>query len=125
LCFNDSKSVLTLTDNDEVKSISKAYAPQVLPPQRHPRASQDVFVFNVYAIIREVNKSGAWMTGHVILDKVLRTPFERLHCLKGEFNCIYDLINEKGGDVTPLKNKIERLIQQANNLKDLQESYFG
>ena len=61
--------------------------------------------------------------GQVILDKVLRTPFERLHCLKGEFDSLYNLINERGGDATPLKNKVERLIQQANDHKDLQESY--
>jgi len=63
------------------------------------------------------------MIGQVILDKVLRTPFERLHCLKGEFDSLYDLINDRGGDATPLKNKVEKLIQQANDLKDLQESY--
>ena len=63
------------------------------------------------------------MTGHVILDEVLHTPFERLHWLKGEFNSLFDLINERGGDATPLKNKVERLTQQADDLKDLQESY--
>jgi len=95
----------------------------VPPPQRRPGASQDVSVFNIDAIIGEVNKSGAQMTGQVILDKVLCTLFERLHCLKGEFDSRYDLINERGADGTPLKNKVESLIQQANNLKDLQESY--
>ncbi|KAJ8444268.1 hypothetical protein Cgig2_024594 [Carnegiea gigantea] len=52
------------------------------------------------------------------------TRFERLHCLKGKFDSLYDLINERGGDATPLKNKVERLIHQARDLKDLQESYF-
>jgi len=61
------------------------------------------------------------MTGQVILDKVLRTPFEGLHCLKGEFEILYDLINKRGGDATPSKNKVERLIQQATDPKDLQE----
>ena len=63
------------------------------------------------------------MIGQVILDKVLRTPFERLHYLKGEFDSLYDLINDRGGDASPLKNKVEKLIQQANDLKDLQDSY--
>lgn len=63
------------------------------------------------------------MTGQVILDKVLRTPFEKLHYLRGEFDSLYNLINERGGDAAPLKNKIERLIHQACDLKDLQESY--
>ncbi|KAJ8424352.1 hypothetical protein Cgig2_033471 [Carnegiea gigantea] len=73
-------------------------------PSIHPsRASQDASVFNVDAIIREVNKSGARMTG--------------------EFNSLYDLINERGGDATPLKSKVKRLIHQACDLKDLQESY--
>ena len=67
-------------------------------------------VFNVDAVIREVNKSGAQMTCQVIRDKVLRTPFERLHCLKGEFDSLYDLINDRGGDATPLMNKVEKLI---------------
>ena len=97
MCLNDSKSVFTPSDNDEVDSIPKLVAPQVPPLQHRPRASQDVSIFNVDAVIREVNKSGAWMTGQVIIDKVLRTPFERLHCLKGEFDSLYDLINERGG----------------------------
>jgi len=63
------------------------------------------------------------MKVQVILDKVLCNSFERLHCLKGEFDSLYDLINDRGGDATPLKNKVEKLIQQANGLKDLQESY--
>jgi len=102
----------------------------ILPSSRvtslttRPRASQDVSVFKVDPVIREVNKSGARMTGQVILDTVLRSPFERLHCLKGELDSLYDLVNDRGGDATPLKNKIEKLIQRANDLKDLHESYF-
>ena len=120
---NDSKGVYTSSDNDEAESIPKAVAPQVPPPQRRPRVSQNVSVFNVDVVIREVNKSEAQMTGQVILDKVLRTPFERLRCLKGELDSLYDLINDRGGDATPLKNKVEKLIQQAHDLKDLQGSY--
>ncbi|KAJ8437815.1 hypothetical protein Cgig2_013431 [Carnegiea gigantea] len=56
-------------------------------------------------------------------SEVFCTPFERLHYLKGEFNSLYDLINETGGDATPLRNKVKRLILQACDLKDLQESY--
>ncbi|KAJ8426173.1 hypothetical protein Cgig2_021027 [Carnegiea gigantea] len=120
-----------LGDDDEAESTPKVDAPQVLSPPRlsratpnvSARATPDVSVFNVHAVIREVNKSGAHMTGQVILDKVLRTPFERLHCLKGEFDSLYDLIRERGGDTTLLKNKVERLIHQAGDLKDLQESY--
>jgi len=123
LCLNDSKSVFTPSDNDEVDSFPKLVAPQVPPLQHRPRASQDVSIFNVNAVIREVNKSGAWMTGQVIIDKVLRSPFERLHCLKGEFDSLYDLINDREADATPLKNKVEKLIQQAKDLKDLQESH--
>ncbi|KAJ8430152.1 hypothetical protein Cgig2_005514 [Carnegiea gigantea] len=112
-----------LGDDDEAESTPKVDAPQVLSPPRLSRATPNVSVFNVHAVIREVNKSGAHMTGQVILDKVLRTPFERLHCLKGEFDSLYDLIHERGGDATLLKNKVERLIHQAGDLKDLQESY--
>jgi len=55
---------------------------------------------------------------------VFHAPFERLHYLKGEFNSLYDLINERGGDATPLRNKVKRLIHKACDLKDPQESYF-
>ena len=95
LCPNHLKSVCTLSDNDELESIPKAVALHVPPPQPRTGASQAIFVFNIDAVIREVNKSGAPMTGQVILDKVLRTPFERLHCLKGEFDSLYDLINDR------------------------------
>ncbi|KAJ8425953.1 hypothetical protein Cgig2_016233 [Carnegiea gigantea] len=112
-----------LSDDDEAESTPKVDAPQVLPPPRLSRATPDVSVFIVDVVIREVNKSGARMTGQVILDKVLRIPFERLYCLKGEFDSLYDLIHERGGDATPLKNKVERLVHKACDLKDLQESY--
>jgi len=55
--------------------------------------------------------------------KAFHTPFERLHYLKGEFDSLYNLIIEGEGDAAPLKNKVERLIHQACDLKDLQESY--
>ncbi|KAJ8428098.1 hypothetical protein Cgig2_012390 [Carnegiea gigantea] len=47
-----------------------------------------------------------------------------IECI-GEFDNLYDLINERGGDASPLKNRVERLIHQAYDLKDLQESYSG
>jgi len=93
---NDSKGVCTPSDNDEAESIPKAVAPQVPPPQCHPKASQDVSVFNVNVVIREVNKSGARMTGQVILDKVLHTPFERLHALRvSSIVCTTSLMTEE------------------------------
>jgi len=52
------------------------------------------------------------MIGQIILDKVLHTPLERVPCLKGEFVSLYDLINERGGDVTSLKNKVKRLFNR-------------
>ncbi|KAJ8423647.1 hypothetical protein Cgig2_010634 [Carnegiea gigantea] len=82
-----------------------------------------ISIFNIDAIIREVNKSGAQMIGQVILDKVFLTPFKSLHCLKGKFDSLYDFFNGREGDATPLKNKAERLIHQARNLKDLQVIY--
>jgi len=85
-------------------------APSVPPLVYHPRASQDASIFNIEAIIREINKSGARMRGQVILDKVFHTPFGRLHCLKGKFNSHCDLINEGEGDATPLKNKVKGLL---------------
>ncbi|KAJ8420035.1 hypothetical protein Cgig2_011956 [Carnegiea gigantea] len=76
-----------LGNYDEAESTPKVDAPQVLPPPHLSRATPNVSVFNVNAVIREVNKSGA------------------------------------RGDATLLKNKVERLIHQACDLKDLQESY--
>ncbi|KAJ8420953.1 hypothetical protein Cgig2_010782 [Carnegiea gigantea] len=53
------------------------------------------------------------------LAHVFCTPFERLYYLKGKFISLYDLINERGGEATPFKNKVDRLIHQARDLKDL------
>ncbi|KAJ8426366.1 hypothetical protein Cgig2_001892 [Carnegiea gigantea] len=69
---------------NEAKFTAKGDTPQVPPPLCPSRASQDVSVFNVDALIREVNKSGAQATGQAILDRVVCTPFERLRYLKGE-----------------------------------------
>jgi len=86
------------------------------------RASQDISIFNFDAIIREENKSGSRVISQVILDKMFHI-LERLHCLRGEFDILYDLMNKRIGDVNPLKNKVERLIQYTNDLKDQQEIY--
>ncbi|KAJ8430547.1 hypothetical protein Cgig2_030214 [Carnegiea gigantea] len=110
LCLNNSKSICTLNDVDEAKSTPKVDAPRVPPPLRPSKAAQDVYVFKVDANIRKVNRSGARMTGQVILDKVFRTPFKRLYYLKGEFDSLYDLINERRGDATLLQNNVKRLI---------------
>ncbi|KAJ8453327.1 hypothetical protein Cgig2_008211 [Carnegiea gigantea] len=119
------ENIMDILDCDLGRTKCMADALRVPPPLRPSRgASQDVSVFNIDFIRREVNKSGARMTGQVILDKVFHTPFERLHCLKGEFDSLYDLMNERGGgDAIPLRNMFERLIHQARDLNDLQESY--
>ncbi|KAJ8432750.1 hypothetical protein Cgig2_011673 [Carnegiea gigantea] len=109
-----------LGDDDEAESTPKVGAPQVLPTPRLSRATPDVSVFNVNAVIREVNKSGARMTGQVILDKVLRTPFERLHCLKGEFDSLYDLIHERGevgSKLDAASHQLDTEIARYNALK--------
>ena len=51
------------------------------------------------------------------------TFFDRLPSLKGDFDSLYFIILQKGVDITPLENKVEELIKQACDLKDLQESY--
>ena len=53
----------------EVESTPKVDAPQVLPPPRLSRATPNVSIFNVNAVIREVNKSGARMTVKLFLTK--------------------------------------------------------
>ncbi|KAJ8434523.1 LOW QUALITY PROTEIN: hypothetical protein Cgig2_030146 [Carnegiea gigantea] len=124
LCLNDSNSICAPNGDDEAKSTPKVDALRVLPLLCPSRASQDVSVLKVDAVIREVNKNGARMTCQVILDKVFCTSLERLHYLKGQFNSLYDLIKERGGDAIPLMNKVERVVHQACDLKDLQKSYF-
>ncbi|KAJ8432488.1 LOW QUALITY PROTEIN: hypothetical protein Cgig2_003565 [Carnegiea gigantea] len=84
--LDGSKGVCSSKD-DEVKSIHKSNAPSLVPhPQRPLRAPQvGISVFNAYAIIKEVDKNAARVFGKPILDKVSRTPFDRLHSLKGDF----------------------------------------
>ncbi|KAJ8451407.1 hypothetical protein Cgig2_017798 [Carnegiea gigantea] len=74
---------------------------------------------------KEVDKNAARVFGKAIFDKVCRTPFDRLSSLIGDFDSLYATILQRGVHVTPLESKVERLIKQACDFKDLQQSYFG
>ena len=65
------------------------------------------------------------MFGKAILDKLCRTPFDGLPSLRGDFDSLYATLIQRGVDVTPLESKIEGLIKQACDFKDLQQSYSG
>ncbi|KAJ8422335.1 hypothetical protein Cgig2_015890 [Carnegiea gigantea] len=114
----DSPGVCSL-DDDEVESIRRVNAPLLVShPQRSLRAPQGgIFVFNVEAVIKEVDKA--------ILDKVCCTPFDGLPSLKGNFDSLYATILQRGVHVTPLESKVEGLIKQVCDFKDLQQSYSG
>ncbi|KAJ8423785.1 hypothetical protein Cgig2_018444 [Carnegiea gigantea] len=56
---------------------------------------------------------------------VCHTPFDGLPSLKGDFDSLYATILQRGIDITPLETKVEGLIKQACDFKDLQQSYFG
>ncbi|KAJ8431639.1 hypothetical protein Cgig2_001962 [Carnegiea gigantea] len=73
----------------------------------------------------EVDKNVARVFVKVILDKVCRIPFDGLPSLKGDFDSIYATILQRGVGVTPLESKVEGLINQACDFKDLQQSYCG
>ncbi|KAJ8446928.1 hypothetical protein Cgig2_016470 [Carnegiea gigantea] len=129
LCLNSSKSTCTLNDDNDAESNPKADASRVPPTLRPSRASQNVSVFNVDAVIREANKSGPRMIGQVILDKVFRIPFERLLYRKGEFNSLYNLINERGVnlssyEVTPslTPRRINLSFAQKQVINNIQSS---
>jgi len=79
-----------------------------------------ISVFNADAIIQEVDKNVARVFGKAILDKVSRTPFDELPSLKGDFDSLYAIILQRGVNVTPLDSKVEGLIKQACDFKDLQ-----
>ncbi|KAJ8431890.1 LOW QUALITY PROTEIN: hypothetical protein Cgig2_009957 [Carnegiea gigantea] len=104
----DWRSVCCPND-DEVESIRKG----------------GISVFNAEAVIREVDKNAARVFGKAILDKVCRTPFDGIPSFKGDFDSLYATILQRGVDVTPLESKVEGLIKQACDLKDLQQSYSG
>ncbi|KAJ8435738.1 LOW QUALITY PROTEIN: hypothetical protein Cgig2_003160 [Carnegiea gigantea] len=121
-------------DDDEVESIRRVNALSVvLHPQRPLRAPQgEISIFNADAVIKEadavikeVDKNAARVFGKAILDKVSRTPFDGLPSLKGDFDSLYATILQKNIDVTPLESKVEGLIKQACDFKDLQQSYSG
>ena len=63
------------------------------------------------------------MFGKATLNKVSRTPFDGLPSLKGDFDILYATTLQIGVDVTPLESKVEGLIKQACDFKDLQQSY--
>ena len=60
-----------------------------------------------------------------ILDKVCCTPFDGLPSLRGDFDSLYATILQRGVHVTPLESKVEGLIRQACDFKDVQQSYSG
>jgi len=72
-----------------------------------------------------VDKNAARVFGEAILDKVCRNPFDGLPSLKGDFDSLYATIVQRGVDVTPLESKVEGLIKQTGDFKDLQQSYPG
>ncbi|KAJ8430246.1 hypothetical protein Cgig2_009424 [Carnegiea gigantea] len=114
-------------DDDEVESIRRVNEPSLAPcPQRPLRAPQGgISVFNVEAAIREVDKNATRVFGKAILDKVCRTPFDGLPSLKSDFDILYVTILQRGVDVTSLESKVEGLIKQACDFKDLQQNYSG
>ncbi|KAJ8437696.1 LOW QUALITY PROTEIN: hypothetical protein Cgig2_030718 [Carnegiea gigantea] len=102
--IDGSKGVCSL-DDDEVESICRANDPLRAP--------------------QEVDKNAALVFGKAILQKVSCTSFDGLPSLKGNFDSLYATILERGVDVTPLESKDERLIKQACDFENLQESYSG
>ncbi|KAJ8423973.1 hypothetical protein Cgig2_008748 [Carnegiea gigantea] len=114
-------------DDDEVESIRKVNAHSPVPcPQRPLKVPQGgISVFDADAFIKEVDKNAARVLGKAILDKVCRTPFDKLPSLRGDFDSLYATILQRGVDVTPLESRVEGLIRQACDFKDLQQSYSG
>ncbi|KAJ8445794.1 LOW QUALITY PROTEIN: hypothetical protein Cgig2_027875 [Carnegiea gigantea] len=111
-------------DDDEVKSIRRVNAHSSVPhPQCPLKVPQGgISVFDADAFIKEVDKN-AVRVFHT--DKVCRTPFDGLPSLRGDFDSLYAAIFQRGVDVIPLESKVERLIRQACDFKDLQQSYSG
>ncbi|KAJ8423189.1 hypothetical protein Cgig2_023380 [Carnegiea gigantea] len=114
-------------DDDEVEFIRKVNAHSPVPcPQRPLKVPQGgISVFDADAFIKEVDKNAARVLGKAILDKVCRTPFDRLPSLRGDLDSLYATILQRGVDVTPLESRVEGLIRQACDFKDLQQSYSG
>ncbi|KAJ8435728.1 hypothetical protein Cgig2_017707 [Carnegiea gigantea] len=113
--------------NDEAKSTPKAHALLLVPYPLHSlRARQeDVSIFNVDVVIEDVNKNVSQAFGPAILNKVSGTPFDGLPSFKGDIQQSFTLIVQREIDITPLESKVERLVKQACDLKDLQQNYSG
>ncbi|KAJ8434488.1 LOW QUALITY PROTEIN: hypothetical protein Cgig2_021444 [Carnegiea gigantea] len=77
-------------NNGEIESIHRAHAPSVVPHLRRPLRSPQgrISIFNVDALIKEVDKNGARVFGKAILDKMSHTPFDGLPSLKGNFDSL-------------------------------------
>ena len=122
----DSRGVCSL-DDDEVESIRRVNAPSLVPRPRRPLRTPHggISVFNAEAVIKEVDRNAARVFGKAVLDKVCRTPFDGLPSLKGDFDSLYATILQRGVVVAPLESKVEGLIKQACDFKDLQQSYSG
>ncbi|KAJ8439184.1 LOW QUALITY PROTEIN: hypothetical protein Cgig2_029722 [Carnegiea gigantea] len=112
-------------ENDYVNFKEELAHTSLVPrPQCPLRAPQGgIFVFNANAIIKEVDKNAAWVFDKAILDKLSRNPFDGLPSLKGNFDSLYATILQRGIDITPLESKVEGLIKQACDFKDLQQIY--
>jgi len=79
-----------------------------------------IFIFNTDAVIKEVDENAARVFGKAIFDKVSRTLFDGLPSLKGNFDSLYAIILQRGVNVTPLESKVEGLVKQVCDFKDLQ-----
>ncbi|KAJ8430787.1 hypothetical protein Cgig2_023281 [Carnegiea gigantea] len=95
-------------DDDEVESIRKVNAHSPVPcPQRPLKVPQGgISVFDADAFIKEVDKNAARVLGKAILDKVCRTPFDRLPSLRGDFDSLYATILQRG--------KLDEASRQVN-----------
>lgn len=116
----DSQDVCS-PDDDEVESTRRVNTPSPVPrPQCPLRAPQGgISIFNVDAVIKEVDKNVARVFCKAILDKC-RIPFDGLPSLKGDFDSLYATILQRVVDFIPLESKVEGLIKQTCDFKDLQ-----
>ncbi|KAJ8428083.1 hypothetical protein Cgig2_025392 [Carnegiea gigantea] len=97
----------------------------VAHPQHFLRAPQGgVFVINVDAIIKGIDKNAARMFDEAILHKLSRTPFDGLPSLEGDFDGLYGIVLQRDIGIIALQSKIEGLIKQVCNLKDLEGVHY-
>ncbi|KAJ8429030.1 hypothetical protein Cgig2_000377 [Carnegiea gigantea] len=59
---SEPRSTSTLNNDNEAESTPRTVVPLVSSPMHPLKASQDVYVVNIDAVIKEINKSGAQMT---------------------------------------------------------------